>query len=148
MIPIFRPPQSAASCRLSARRILKKNIWQAHLRKTTRNLIIYKGRHIFSHSRMPGTFSDCEGLPIFKSKLSIIRQNRVFRVISFLLPFPKGYINEIVTKAVPMSNIDVPSPQVDHGRFRNFHIPRKKSGWMRHLILLSVYCCVSNRISE
>jgi hypothetical protein len=30
-----RPPQSAVSCRLSARHILKKAIPQAHLSKTT-----------------------------------------------------------------------------------------------------------------
>ena len=59
-----RPPQSAASCRLSARHILKKAIWQAHLSKTTQSWIIYNGRHILLRLRMPGTFSDCRSLPI------------------------------------------------------------------------------------
>jgi hypothetical protein len=57
-----RPPQSVASCRLSARHIFKKAILQAHLSKTTRSLMIYKGRHIFSPLSMPGTLSDCGGL--------------------------------------------------------------------------------------
>jgi hypothetical protein len=57
-----RPPQSVASCRLSARHILKNAILQAHLIKTTRILIIYKGRHIFSPLSMPGTLLDCGGL--------------------------------------------------------------------------------------
>jgi hypothetical protein len=38
---------------------LKKVILQAHLSKTTRILMIYKGRHIFSPPSMPGTLSDC-----------------------------------------------------------------------------------------
>lgn len=59
-----RPPQSEASCRLSARHILKKAILQAHLSKTTRILMIYKGRHIFSPLSMPGTLLDCGGLQL------------------------------------------------------------------------------------
>ena len=59
---IARPPQSIASCRLSARHILKKSILQAHLRKTTQILMIYKGRHIFPPLCMPGTLLDCVGL--------------------------------------------------------------------------------------
>ena len=34
----------------------KYGIWQEHLGKTRQNLIIYKGRHICLHSRIPGTF--------------------------------------------------------------------------------------------
>jgi hypothetical protein len=39
-------------------------ICKAHLEKshTTRILMIYKGRHIFSPPTMPGTLSDCGGL--------------------------------------------------------------------------------------
>jgi hypothetical protein len=57
-----RPPQYKASCRLSARHILKKATLQAHLSKTTRIVMIYKGRHIFSPLSMPGTLLDCGGL--------------------------------------------------------------------------------------
>ena len=60
--PLPRPPQSAASCRLSARHILKKAFLQAHLSKTTRILMIYKGMHILSPLGMPGTLLDCGGL--------------------------------------------------------------------------------------
>ena len=59
-----RPPQSVASCRLSARHILKKAILQAYLSKTTHILMIYKGRHIFSNLSMPGTLLDCGSLVV------------------------------------------------------------------------------------
>ena len=59
-----RPPQSVASCRLSARHFLKTAILQAHLGKTTRTMMIYKGRHISSPTSMLVTLSDCGGLPM------------------------------------------------------------------------------------
>ena len=68
--PNNRPPQSVASCRLSARHILTKAILQAHLSKTTRIFMIYKGRHIFSPLSMPGTLLDCGGLDICLRKCS------------------------------------------------------------------------------
>jgi hypothetical protein len=52
VIVATRPPQSVATCRLSARHILKKAILQAHLSKKMRILMIYKGRHIiFDYAR-------------------------------------------------------------------------------------------------
>jgi hypothetical protein len=84
-----RPPQSAASCRLSARHILKKAIMQAHLIKTTQIRIIYKGRHIFLPLSMPGTLSDCGGLHMTRLNcvdltLYAISQNRHFSIKKWL----------------------------------------------------------------
>ena len=78
-----RPPQSVASCRLSARHFLKTAILQAHLGKTTLTMMIYKGRHISSPTSMLVTLSDCGGLPMRAWEITFMNRNdqSKFRVL-------------------------------------------------------------------